>query len=74
MLYGRKPFGHGIPQAQIYDKGVILRAFKVEFPSETPKKYRVSEAAKEFISGCLKYQVEDRFSPSDAYEHAYLRR
>ena len=32
MLYGRRPFGHGMSQDQIYNKGVILKATKVEFP------------------------------------------
>ena len=72
LLYGRKPFGNGVPQTRIYDEGIILQAYKVEFPSETPRKYRVSEGAKEFICACLKYDQEERLSPSEAFVHPYF--
>lgn len=42
LLYGIKPFGNGIPQRQIYNEGIILKAIKVEFPAQTPLKYKVS--------------------------------
>ena len=64
LLYGKKPFGHGISQNDIYDKGIILEAFKVMYPSETPRKTRVSDSAKEFIAACLKYNQDDRLSAS----------
>jgi len=44
MLFGTRPFGHGIKQSKIYQDGIILKAFKVEFPQD--KKYKVSEDAK----------------------------
>ncbi len=44
MLYGRRPFGHGVNQNKIYQDGIILKAIKVEFPVE--KKYKVSDGAK----------------------------
>jgi tousled-like kinase len=66
-LYGRKPFGHGITQAKIYNTGTILNAKKVEFPPQTPLKYKVSDAAKNFIKDCLKYRQEERLSPIEAY-------
>lgn len=46
MLYGKKPFGHGFSQSKILSEGTILNAFKVDFPAESPKKYRISEEAK----------------------------
>jgi hypothetical protein len=42
MLYGKRPFGHGMSQDQIYNKGVILKATKVEFPQENSKKNKIS--------------------------------
>lgn len=69
MLYSRKPFGDGISQNKILNQGIILKAKKVEFPAETPRKYRVSEAAKNFIRQCLAYDPDERLSPSEAYEH-----
>ena len=32
LLYGRKPFGHGKPQSKVLNEGIILSAFKVQFP------------------------------------------
>lgn len=64
MLYGRKPFGQGLSQSQIYDKRIILKATKVEFPADPSKKHRVSEQAKEFICACLKYEADERLSPA----------
>jgi hypothetical protein len=29
MLYGKRPFGHGLTQKNIYNEGVILKATKV---------------------------------------------
>ena len=40
LLYGKRPFGHGIRQDKIYQDGIILKAMKVDFP--TDKKYKVS--------------------------------
>ncbi len=70
MLYGRRPFGHGVNQNKIYQDGIILKAFKVEFPVE--KKYKVSEGAKEFIKECLKYSPDERLDPEQVYNHLYL--
>ena len=50
ILYGKRPFGHGMSQSKIYNEGTILKATKVEFPSETPRRFKVSEGAKKFIT------------------------
>ena len=63
MLYGQKPFAHGIPQSEILNKGLILKAFKPVFPKDTPKKTKVSEAAIQFITLCLKYNPDERPTP-----------
>lgn len=72
MLFGKRPFGHGLSQNQIYEKGVILKATKVDFPPDPSKKHKVSEAAKEFICACLKYEPDERLNPTEAYEHPYM--
>ena len=41
LLYGKRPFGHGVNQTKIVQEGIILKAVKVEFP--TDKKFKVSE-------------------------------
>ena len=46
LLYGKRPFGHGISQAKIYNEGIILKAIKVDFPDQTPLRYKVSAEAK----------------------------
>ena len=74
MLYGRRPFGHGMTQNQIYDKGVMLKAYRVDFPSDHSRKHKVSDGAKEFIRECLRYNQADRLSPTQAYEHPYLKK
>lgn len=61
MLYGRRPFGHGMPQSKV--NGVLLGANKVEFPPQTPMKYKVSEGAKKFISECMNFSHKDRLTP-----------
>lgn len=43
LLYGKKQFGHGLSQQKIYNEGIILKALKVDFPQQTPQKYKVSE-------------------------------
>jgi tousled-like kinase len=73
MLYGEKPFGQGVSQNKMLREGTILNALKVEFPPQTPKKYKVSEDAKDFIRGCLKYNPEERLGPVEIYEHSYIK-
>lgn len=75
MLYSKKPFGHGVSQEKIYNEGIILTAGKkLEFPSETPKKCKVSEGAKNFIRKCLAYYPDERLSSTEAYDHEYFKK
>ncbi len=60
MLFGRRPFGHGMSQNKIFHEGIISSAKKVEFPSEP----QISAQARDFICGCLKYSQEQRLSVS----------
>lgn len=42
LLYGKRPFGHGVSQSKVMNEGLILNAVKVDFPPQTPLKYKVS--------------------------------
>uniref|UniRef100_A0A0X3PW08 Protein kinase domain-containing protein n=1 Tax=Schistocephalus solidus TaxID=70667 RepID=A0A0X3PW08_SCHSO len=55
-LFGKKPFGHNMSQADILHQNTILHAKAIVFPS-VPK---VSDGAKEFIRKCCTYQKELR--------------
>ena len=57
LLFGKRPYGHGIGQKEIMSNKIILKASKVEFPP----KPTVSIDARTFISNCLAYTQEDRF-------------
>lgn len=74
MLFGKRPFGQGMNQQQFYHNSVALKANKVEFPQDLVKKLKISEGAREFIVACLKYDANERLSPSQAFEHPYLKR
>lgn len=52
-MYGHRPFGQGISQNKVIKQKIIEKARSVEFPDQTPRKTRVSNEAKEFISECL---------------------
>ena len=56
LLYGMKPFGHGMSQQAILDNKIITNSYDVTFPDD--KRFRVSDAAKDFILECLKYDQE----------------
>lgn len=64
MLYGKKPFGHGMSQRKVLDSGEILKAHHVDFPKDSPKNYFISENAKSFIRKCLQYYPDQRLSPT----------
>ena len=63
LLYGRRPFGHGISQSKIFNEGIIVKAIKVDFPDHPPVRHKVSEAAKKFIKACLTYDQDQRIGP-----------
>ena len=64
MLYGKRPFGHGMTQDQIMKKEVILSAHEVKFPP----KPSISEGVKKFIKKCLTYFQDDRYDVMQAYK------
>lgn len=55
LLYGRRPFGHGMTQEAILTKKVIVNAKQANFDISPPKEYSVSEEAKDFIRECLQH-------------------
>lgn len=40
LLYGMKPFGHGMSQQAILDNKIITNSYEVRFPED--RKFRVS--------------------------------
>jgi tousled-like kinase len=69
MLYGRRPFGEGLSQEQVYRDGIVRNARAVEFPA----KPAVSAEGKAFISRCLAPRQEDRWDVLTAAGDAYLQ-
>ncbi|KAK4470611.1 hypothetical protein MN116_005632 [Schistosoma mekongi] len=55
-LFGKKPFGHNMSQADILHENTILHARTIVFPSTT----KVSDGAKEFIRKCCTYRKDLR--------------
>uniref|UniRef100_A0A5K3F758 Protein kinase domain-containing protein n=1 Tax=Mesocestoides corti TaxID=53468 RepID=A0A5K3F758_MESCO len=68
-LFGKKPFGHNMSQADILHQNTILHARSIVFPS-VPK---VSDAAKEFIRKCCTYQKELRPDVFQLFNDDYLK-
>ena len=64
MLYGRKPFYHGMPNEKIQKEKTILKTSHLIFP-ETPS---VSNELKDFMKKCMNYDVESRFEISKAIQ------
>ncbi len=47
ILFGKKPFGNGIPQEKVFQENLIAKQSKnLTFPVENPNKFRVSQEAK----------------------------
>lgn len=68
-LYGKKPYGHSLSQADILEQNTILNAREVPFPAKPP----VSPEAKQFIRRCLSYRKEDRPDVLTLFEDPYLK-
>jgi hypothetical protein len=52
MLYGKKPFGEGIPQTTLFASSSMQDEMNnVSFPADS--KIAVSPGAKQFIQACL---------------------
>ena len=64
MVFGQRPFGHGMSQERILKEGVMLRAKNVVFPTSGQK---VSQEVKDIIKKCLEYHPEERYCVLEAY-------
>jgi tousled-like kinase len=70
MLFGQKPFGHGVAQSKLFLEGNSMAAKGVQFPSQP----RVSAEAKEFIRRCLIVDQEARPEVAALWADPYLRK
>lgn len=68
MLYGKRPFGEGMSQEQIFHEGTITKATSVDFPA-TPK---VSAECKEVVRRCLAHRAGDRPDITRLVEDPYF--
>ncbi|KAJ1446893.1 kinase-like domain-containing protein [Pelagophyceae sp. CCMP2097] len=68
MLYGRRPFGDGQTQQQLFSERSLLRATSVEFPARPA----VSEGAKDLLRACFQHSQHDRPDMFQLCDHAYV--
>eukprot|EP00388_Colpodella_angusta_P001187 GDKJ01003914.1.p1 GENE.GDKJ01003914.1~~GDKJ01003914.1.p1 ORF type:complete len:108 (+),score=4.62 GDKJ01003914.1:15-338(+) len=71
LLYGKRPFGEGVSQKQIWQSKMITNARAVVFPTTADPK--VSDMAKEVIQLCLKYNSNERPDVIALSKHAYFK-
>ena len=69
ILFGERPYGHGLSQQRILNDGTILDAKAVQFP-ESPL---VSIECKNFIRRCLTYDQSMRPSIAELCQDTYLK-
>ena len=72
MLFGRRPFGDGMTQDQLFSNGTMLRISPKDL--RFPDKPAVSTDAKDFIRTCLQPSQVDRPDIITLCAHPYLRR
>ncbi|PAA60736.1 hypothetical protein BOX15_Mlig032845g1, partial [Macrostomum lignano] len=73
-LYGQKPFGNNLSQADVLrNHTILLHARRVEFPPSTPSSCRVSEQAKNFIRRCVTHDKRLRPDVLQLAEDEYLK-
>jgi tousled-like kinase len=71
MLFGKRPFGEGASQRQIWnEKLIVSQATKLEFP-QNPK---ASDEAKELIRKCLTVNVAERIDVNQLLRDPFLQR
>lgn len=69
MLYGRKPFGHGMTPDHMLSQQTISNARRVDFPA----KPAVSQVTKDFIQKTLSHNVSARPDIFSIWNEPYLR-
>jgi len=72
ILYGTKPFGHGMSQDSMLREQTIIKSTSVSFPEgkDVPK---VSDKAKDFIRKALSYTCASRPDVMTIFQDPYLR-
>jgi len=68
MLYGQRPFGHGVSQEALYVSGALQRPPNLEFP-KTPV---VSAAAQRLLQACMAYEPSQRPSMTELRQDPYM--
>ncbi len=69
MLFGRKPFGHGLTPETMLSQQTISRATTVEFPA----KPAIPDITKDFIRRCLAHNPNDRPDLLHVFSEPYLK-
>ncbi len=69
MLYGRRPFGHGLTPENMLSQQTITRATAVDFPS----KPEIPDLTKDFIRKCLAHNPNDRPDILNIFNEPYLK-
>ena len=69
LLYGQRPFGHGMSQERIL-KNMTIRKEAREIPFPATPKY--SDECKDFIRKCLSYDPSTRYTVEEAHCSPYL--
>jgi len=69
MLFGRRPFGDGVSQDNMFLNRTMLDATEVNFPS----KPTISDEARSFIQACLTYDQLHRPNISQICAHRYVK-
>jgi len=70
MLFGMKPFGHGMTQEKIMKDQIILKATNIAFPLKS----NVSNESREFIKKCLTYKQEERWDITAAFSSSFIQK
>ena len=70
MVFGVKPFGNNISQIQYVRDKVYNNLQSINFNHDNVK---ISDECKQFIKGCLEFNVDKRFSANDALLSSFLK-
>ena len=72
MLFGNKPFGNNITQIQYIRDKIYNNLKYINFNNKSDD-IKISEDCKNFIKGCLEFDINKRFSAEDANKSAFLK-
>lgn len=69
MLYGKRPFGDGVPQDHLLKNNAMLHAAR---EVRIPDRPEVSDGCVKFLKACLTYEQADRPTIAKLCEHEYV--